>query len=78
MLGGSCGAGGGQQGGSRTQAPAMMRRNLALGLGKPHVYAICPPGQKTQNPVKCYEGKASLLSRKYFFSFYNIKYTFLI
>lgn len=34
--------------------------------------------RKTQNPVKCYEGKASLLSRKYFFSFYNIKYTFLI
>lgn len=62
VLGGSCGARGGQQGKSRTQAPAMMRCNLALRLGKPHVYAICPPGQKTQNPVKRYEGKASIFS----------------
>lgn len=43
---GSCETGGGQEGGSGNRVPAVMRCNLALGLGRPHVYAIAHQARK--------------------------------
>lgn len=46
----------GQEGGSGNRVPTTMRCNLASGLGRPHVYAIQPPGQKTCGPGFCGKG----------------------
>lgn len=75
---GSCRARGGQEGGSGTQAPAMMRYNQTPGLGRPMFTLSSQQARKPTALAKCYARKVSTLSETIFSPFYNIKYMFLI